>query len=158
MAVQIQSDQIQNLQQLEVAVVGPKDANRLFIIDGQFDSNLVVSSYTHRGRSNKEIFTALIGPVLKNKQFVRAIATASLTKTVVDYPGEAPAQPVATGAAWKILATDADWDDESGQVELRIEAQVTSKGAGQEVAISGIGFHVTILAATSATFTATRFV
>ena len=161
MAVKIQSDQIQNLQELYAVVAGPKDANRLFIIDGQFDSDLVVSSYTSRARSNKEIFTALIGPVFKNKQFVRAIATASLTKTVVDYPERASAQPLATGAAWKILGMDADWDDESGQVELRIEAQVTSKGAGQEVAISGIGFHVTILAAIatpSAAFTVPRFV
>jgi len=160
MAVKIQSDQIQNLQELEVVVAGPKDANRLFIIDGQFDSDLVVSSYTSRARSNKETFTALIGPVFKNKQFLRAVATASFTKTVVDYSGKVPAQPVATGAAWEILLVDADWDDESGQVELRIEAQVTSKGAGQEAAISGIGFHVTILAAiaTPAAFTAPRFV
>ena len=160
MAVQIQSDQIQNLQQIEVVVTGPMDANRLFIIDGQFDSDLVVSSYTERARSNKAIFTALIGPVLKDKQFVRAIATASLTKTFVDYPGTAPAQPVAIGAAWEILGVDADLDDESGQVELRIEAEVTSKGAGQEAAISGIGFHVTILAAiaTPAVFTVPRFV
>jgi hypothetical protein len=161
MAVKIQSDQIQNLQEIEVVVAGPKDANRLFIIAGQFDSDLIVSSYTSRARSNKEIFTALIGPVFKNKQFVRAIATASLTGTVVDYPGEAPAQPVATGAAWKILGVDADWDDESGQVELRIEAQVTSQGAGQEAAISGIGFHVTILAAIatpSPAFTVPRLV
>jgi len=160
MAVQIQSDKIQNLQQLEVVVTGPKDANRLFIIDGQFDSDLVVSSYTDRARSKKEIFTAVVGPVFKDKQFVRAIATASLTKTVVDYSGTAPAQPEATGAAWKILGVDADLDDESGQVELRIEAEVTSKGAGQEVAISGIGFHVTILAAMGlqVAFTAPRYV
>ena len=160
MAVRIQSDQIQNLQEIYAVVAGPKDANRLFIIDGQFDSDLVVSSYTERARSNQQIFTALIGPVLKDKQFIRALATASLTKTVVDYPGTAPAQPVATGAAWKILGVDADWDDESGQVELRIEAQVTSKGVGQEAAISGIGFHVTILAAIAepAAFTVPRFV
>jgi hypothetical protein len=161
MAVQIQSVQIQNLQELEVVVAGPKDANRLFIIDGQFDSDLVVASLSNNARSNKEIFTALIGPVLNDKQFVRAIATASLTKTVVDYPERAPGLPLATGAAWKILGADADWDDESGQVELRIEAQVTSKGAGQEVAILGIGFHVTILAAIatpSPAFTVPRFV
>src|SRR5213596_3685765 len=103
MAVQIQSVQIQNLQQLEVVVAGPKDANRLFIIDGQFDSALVVASLSNNARSNKEIFTALMGRVLNEKQFIRAVATASLTKTVVDYPGRASAQPVATGAAWKIL-------------------------------------------------------
>jgi hypothetical protein len=160
MAVKIQSDQIQNLQELHAVVAGPKDANRLIIIDGQFDSDLVVTSLSNNPRSNKEIFTALIGPVLNDKQFIRAIATASLTKTVVDYPEREPVQPLATGAAWNILAVDADWDDESGQVELRIEAQVTSKGAGQEVAIAGIGFHATILAAiaTPATFVAPRIV
>ena len=39
--------------------------------------------------------------------------------------GEHGRSPVATGAACKIVALDADCDDESGQVELRIEAQVT---------------------------------
>ena len=44
MATKIQSDQIQNLQQLEAVVASPNDANRLFIIDEQFHSDLVVSS------------------------------------------------------------------------------------------------------------------
>jgi len=72
-----------------------------------------------------EIFAALLGLGLKNEQFIQAIATASFTKTTVDYPRRAPAQLVATGAACKIVAVDADCDHESGQVELRIEAQVT---------------------------------
>jgi hypothetical protein len=36
MAVNILPVQIQNLQQIEAVVAGPDDANRLFIIDGQF--------------------------------------------------------------------------------------------------------------------------
>jgi hypothetical protein len=36
MAVNILPAQIQNLQQIEAVVAGPDDANRLFIIDGQF--------------------------------------------------------------------------------------------------------------------------
>jgi hypothetical protein len=38
-------------------------------------------------------------------------------------------------------------DDESGQVELRIEAQVDCMGANQNVTINGFAFHITILAA-----------
>ncbi len=75
-----------------------------------------------------EIFAALLGLGLKNERFIRAIATASFTKTTVHYPGRAPAQPVATGAACKIVAVDADRDHESDQVESRIEAQVTEAG------------------------------
>ena len=38
MAVKIA--QVQNLQQMDVLVAGPDDANHLFIIDGQFDAGL----------------------------------------------------------------------------------------------------------------------
>ncbi len=40
MATKIPSVQIQNLQQIEAVVAGPDDANRLLIIDGQFDMGL----------------------------------------------------------------------------------------------------------------------
>jgi hypothetical protein len=50
----------------------------------------------------------------------------------------------------QILGVDADWDDESGQVELRIEAQATCSGQSNQVFISGFAFHVTILAAVAA--------
>ena len=134
MATKIQSDQIQNLgsvlrhyqnlQQLDAVVAGPNDAKQLFVIDGQSHSDLDVSSQDNITLSNNEIFAALLGLGLKNEQFVWAIATALFTKTTVDYPGRAPAQPAATGAACKIVAVDADCNDESGQVEARIEAQV----------------------------------
>ena len=50
-------------------------------------------------------------------------------------------------ATWNIVDVDADWDDESGQVELRIEAQVSCFGSNQSASIDGFAFHVTILAA-----------
>jgi len=83
----------------------------------------------------------LIGPKLANRQFVRAIATASIVKTQV--------ANIAPGgsATWNIVDVDADWDDESGQVELRIEAQVSCLGSNQSASINGFAFHVTILAA-----------
>jgi len=36
--------QIQNLQQLDIMVAGPDDANHLFVIDGQFDASLTIGS------------------------------------------------------------------------------------------------------------------
>ena len=36
--------QVQNLQQMDVLVAGPDDANHLFIIDGQFDASLAIGS------------------------------------------------------------------------------------------------------------------
>ena len=58
------------------------------------------------------------------------------------------------GRRGKSLGVDADWDDESGQVELRIEAQVDTRGGTPNVSsnagIDGFTFHVTILAAIAA--------
>src|ERR1044071_6823564 len=75
--------QIQDLQQMDVVVAGPDDANHLFIIDGQFDSSLAVGSQGTNISTAKETFSALIGPKLANRQFVRAIATASIVKTKI---------------------------------------------------------------------------
>ena len=133
--------QIENLQQMDVLVAGPDDANHLFIIDGQFNAGLAIGSQGTNFATAKETFSVLIGPKLANRQFVRAIGTASIVKTQI--------ANIAQGgvATWNIVDVDADWDDESGQVELRIEAQVNSLGSNQSASISGFAFHVTILAA-----------
>src|SRR5918996_6358094 len=109
--------QIQNLQQIDVLVAGPDDANHLFIINGQFDTSLAIESQGTNFGTAKETFSVAVGPRLTNRQFVRAIATASIVKTQI--------ANIAPGgfATWNIADVDADWDDESGQVELRIEAQ-----------------------------------
>ena len=133
--------QIQNLQQLDVLVAGPDDANHLFIIDGQFDASLTIGGQGTNFASGKEIFSVLVGPKLTNRQFVRAIATASIVKPQI---GNIKTRGF---AAWNILGADADWDDEFGQVELRIEAQVDCLGTNQSVSINGFAFHLTILAA-----------
>src|SRR5262245_7315435 len=133
--------QIQNLQQLDVLVSGPDDANHLFVIDGQFDVSLAIGSQGTNFAVAKETFSVLVGPKLANRQFVRAIATASIVKTQITN--------VAPGglATWNIVDTDEDWDDESGQVELRIEAQVSCVGSNQSESSNGCAFHITILAA-----------
>jgi hypothetical protein len=91
-----------------------------------------------------ETFSVLVGPQLTRRQFIRAIATASLAKTqVFNITANA-------SSAWNILNVDADWDDESGQVELRIDVQVSGSGGNQGASINGLAFHVTILAAVTA--------
>jgi hypothetical protein len=140
MAVKILPAQIQNLQQIEAVVAGPDDANRLFIIDGQFDSALNTYSEVANMISQKETFTVLVGPVFAKKQFIQANGAASFTKIGFN----------TSHGGWRILGVDADWDDESGQVEVRIEAQADCAGAGKNATIFGFAFHVTILATVAA--------
>ena len=134
--------QIQNVQQLDVLVAGPDEANHLFIIDGQFDASLAIGSQSTNSAVAKETFSVLVGPKLTNRQFVGAIATASIAKTQL-----VNTAPGAFSGTWDIIDVDADWDDESKQVELRIEAQVSCSGSNQSASINGFAFHVTILAA-----------
>ena len=49
--------QIQNLQQMDVLVAGPDDANHLFIIDGQFDTSLAIGSQGTNFATAKETFS-----------------------------------------------------------------------------------------------------
>ena len=51
-----------NLQQLDVMVAGPNDANHLFVIDGQFDASLTVGSQGTNFAVAKETFGVLLGP------------------------------------------------------------------------------------------------
>ena len=143
MAIRIQPNQIQNLQQIEVVVAGPDGANRLFTVAGQFNASVNAFSqgpFTQQAQT----FTVLVGPVFTRQQFFRALCTASMALTT------AHVQVAPTDFAWQIVGSDADWDDESGQVELRIEVVVGTSGNGNSVAISGLAFQVTILAAVAA--------
>jgi hypothetical protein len=142
MAVTIPSNAIKNLQQMEVVVAGPDDANRLLIIDGQFTCTVTAGSASIEWANVKEIFSVLVGPVFTRKQFLKANATASLAHALTSTTGQA--------VSWQIENVDADWDDESGQVELTIEVNVGAEGQNQVAQILGLAFHVTILAAVPA--------
>jgi hypothetical protein len=143
MAIRIPTNQVVNLQQLEAGVAGPDGATRLFAVTGQFDGS--VNAFSGSSTSQTQTFTVLIGPVLTRQQFVRAICTATLAKTTLQL------QTVPNTANWQVVSSDADWDDESGQVELRVEALVGSNGGTNNFAgINGFTFQVTILAAIAA--------
>jgi hypothetical protein len=72
---------IENLQQIEAVASGPDNANRLFVITGVAPATL--SAFNNQ--TTKETFTFLIGPVLTRRQFVKAIATASVNRVFLTY-------------------------------------------------------------------------
>jgi len=145
MAVSIPSNQIQNPQVIEAAVSGPDGANRLFTVTGQVDINFNVFSQGAGQTQQNETFKVLVGPVLSRQQFFRAIGTASMAKTNFAQQSAPPSQ-----FGWSITGIDADWDDESGQVELRVEVSVQASGLNNRATIGGLAFQVTILAAVAA--------
>jgi len=145
MAVSIPSNQIQNPQVIEAAVAGPDGANRLFTVAGQFDINFNVFSPGGGQTQQNETFKVLVGPVLTRQEFFRAIGTASMAKTNFAQQSAPPSQ-----FGWSITGIDADWDDESGQVELRVEVSVLVSGLNNRTGIGGLAFQVTILAAVAA--------
>ncbi len=136
MPARIPPADVRNLQQIEAVVAGPDGANRIFMVTGQFEVVLSANS-----SQQDETFTLLVGPVFTRQQFLRAICTASLAKTSLRV------QRPPFDFSWEVTATDADQDDESGQVELRIDVSVLLSGVNNQATITGIAFHVTILAA-----------
>jgi hypothetical protein len=96
-----------NQQKMEVGVYGPDGANRLLIYTGTVKFNLKGND----GAWNHDILSFRVGPQLSHNQFIRAIASASLAKLYN--------VSTADNAGWYIDNVDADWDDESGYVELR---------------------------------------
>ena len=145
MAVTIPTNQIQNPQVIEAAVAGPDGANRLFTVTGQFDINFNVLSAGQTQQN--ETFKVLVGPVLTRQEFFRAIGTASMAKTNLLLQSQSPPP---YNLAWSITGIDADWDDESGQVELRVEVSALASGLNNQTGIGGLAFQVTILAAVAA--------
>ena len=129
--IRVPPGQIENPQQVTAVVAGPDDANRLLSLDGQFPAGIGAS-----GGTVKETFSVLLGPVLTRRQFVQAAASASLTGFSMSG---------AKVVGWSVDSVDADWDDESGQVELRVEISV-SAGVNANATVTKVGYHVTVLA------------
>ena len=86
-------------------ITGPNGADRMYVTTGVGLTWMQNQPVLHAG---------MVDPVLQPGQFRRAIATVSLMS------------PPDTGGIANLLAgiseVDADWDDESGKVELRFIA------------------------------------
>jgi len=133
-----------NQQTMEFVVTGPGNANRVFITTGMAQVSLEAF---HPGgvavgvTTQKGSFRVLINPVLTAGQFHKATATASLAD--VTHNAGDPAQ--STFARWVIDEVEATWDDESGKIQLRIDASVQALGGADNI-LNAVAFQVTTLA------------
>ena len=132
---------VKSLQTMEVGVSGPDGANRMYITTGLALTGLGQFSQTAAGSTKKENYAVLIEPTLTTGQFRRAIASASLAQvSFTDFnPGEND------GVRWEVEEVDADYDDESGQVELRFTLEIQVAGSAV-VSLNTVAFTVTTLA------------
>jgi len=140
MPVTLNDTELEDQQQLEVVVSGPNGANRLYVCTGRTFFAVTAGSADPE-RTETLIFP--VGPQLTQAQFRRAIATAS-------FSGLSFAQSTSTppaSATWSVTSTEADWDDETGKVEVRVEVTVSLPAAGTVVQVQRIAYQVHILAA-----------
>ena len=122
-------------QVLEAVVSGPDGANRLFTCTGIAN---VQMSLTRTQEETTETWTFFVGPTLTRGQFYRAIGMASVSLQTMDIQG-APA-----GFTVHIVSVEADWDDESDRVEVRVEVLLRSNL--MSVNVNQLRYWVTILA------------
>lgn len=126
-----------NEQVIEAVVSGPDGANRLLTCTGQAPVNM----WAGGGQSLRDTWTFLVGPALPHPQFHRATASVFVAGYAIYV-----ADPTANG--WHSLdfqSVEADWDDESGKTEMRVEIALTT-GTGIYFTLSKIGFSATVLA------------
>ena len=121
-------------QVIEAVVAGPDGANRLFTINGA--ANVCIEAT--RQQRTTETWTFLAGPPLTRLQFHRAIGTASVASQIVSV------QTTPREFTVNIHSVEADWDDESERVEVRVELFLSSNRA--EVNIDQLRYWVAILA------------
>jgi len=135
---------ITNKQSIDVNIQSTDGANRMIICAGRLDVFLSGGDNTASGNgvSFKETFTALIDPQLESGQFKRALATASFAD--IGYFDNDPTQR--DGTQWRIDDVQADFDDESGQVELRVSLEIIPRGIGSSAFVRSISFQVTTIA------------
>ena len=120
---------------LEAAVAGPDEANRLFTITGTASVFISVNA----NQQKTETWTFLVGPAFTRGQLYRAIGTASVSSQFVNI------QTAPGSFLVQINSVEADWDDESGRVEVRVEVNL-SAGSGVNVNINQLRYSATILA------------
>jgi len=122
-------------QVIEAAVSGPDGANRLFTCTGVAEVQLSLGRHQDQ---ITETWTFFVGPALSRGQFYRAIGYAQVSFQTMDILG-APA-----GFTVQVVSTEADWDDESERVEMRVEVLLDSSLVSLNV--NQLRYWVTILA------------
>ena len=130
MSIHLESKDLVNTQQLEVAVNGPDGATHLILCTG------MVELCT----SQRELYTFLVGPPIARRQFVSAIASGAIS-TVQLFEMTSCQDQIPTGMEAKLVLIDASYDEGYGRVKVR--AEVISNVQLRKLAIS---YNVNILA------------
>ena len=133
------TSQLQNPQQIEVYVSGPDDANRLYLCTGMAIAYLGAYNDPNGAR---QTFTFRIGPVLTRREMVRASASVAFATTDVYEFG------AGNSFSYGLENVEADWDDESGQVEVRFDIFASSQNLS--LTVSKVSYQVSIGAAVAA--------
>jgi hypothetical protein len=134
---------ISNKQSFEVIIQDADGANRMIICTGKLGVHLnAADNNAGNGVTQKETYKALIDPQLDAGQFRRALVVASFDD--IGYRDNDPTQR--DSVQWVIEEAQADFDDESGQVELRVSLMLHVRGIGSSARIGSISFQVTTIA------------
>lgn len=130
MAVEIEKSE--NTQQVEFEVSGPGNVNRVFIATGELPMHIIDTE----GIEKKETVRYKLDLELTEDQFKRAIAYVCplSVANIVD-----PIQTQKQISFCLVEAADADRDDETGKVALRVDTSVFNAN------LRRLGYQVTVL-------------
>jgi hypothetical protein len=116
-----------NIQKMEFDVTTPEGPCRVTMVTGSVYYNLQAFSDTNAPASQTASLSALVDPKLTPGQFRKATATVAITQMgdSMDIPGGVSSGFVTSAQArWTVDEVKASLDDESGQIELRIDVAV----------------------------------
>lgn len=130
MPVHLESKDLTNTQQMEVAVTGPDGATHLILCTGVADLGSVCD----------ETYTFLVGPQISRRQFVGAIASGALS-SIQTYEKNSTEHNTEAELEANFISITANYDDEAGQV--KVIAEVSSSLGMTKLAIC---YNVNILA------------
>ncbi len=130
MSIHLERTDLINTQQMEVAVNGPDGATHLILCTGVADL----------GSISQGTYTFLVGPQISRRQFVGAIASGAFS-TIQGHGQSSTSENVPAIAGAHLVLIDANYDDESRHVKVRVE--ISTSLAIMKLAIS---YNVSILA------------
>jgi hypothetical protein len=130
-----------NLQKMEFDVTTTGAPTRVTVVTGIIPGNLSVFSQGNNPVNQSVSLTALVDPTVPPGQFRKATATAALAATSATQ--NPPSAPTQFSFGFSIDNVEATLDDETGRIELRIDA--TASIANGVAGIGTIAFQVTTL-------------
>ena len=133
-----------NIQKMEYDVTTGEGASRVTIVTGTMAGiNLIAQSSGPGFAQQQGSFKAVVDPALTPGQFRKATALASVIGTI--HTTDPSLASTLVQWQWRIDEVEATLDDESGQIALRVDLNVSVQGAGT-AQIDRVGFQVTTLA------------